>query len=92
MKIYYVRPARPGGYGDGDGTSYEHAWNGIEAVQWGRLSGDQAATLWVCGGGGGRPGFLTMNVELSYLDQLSESEAEIVTPRTHTRRKSPQPV
>ena len=35
---------------NGDGASYENAWNGFDAVDWGALSkNDPPATLWVCG-------------------------------------------
>jgi hypothetical protein len=73
MTAYYVRPACDTGYGTGDGTSYEHAWNGFAAVDWSRLSDAAApATLWVCGGAGGPKGFLTVNVEWSYLSDAME--------------------
>jgi len=32
MRAFYVRPRRDGGYGAGDGTSYENAWNGVESA------------------------------------------------------------
>jgi len=34
MKTYYVRPQREGGYGAGDGATYESAWNGLDQVDW----------------------------------------------------------
>jgi hypothetical protein len=45
---WYVRPYG-GSYGSADGTTYNTAWGGLDAVQWG--SGKVAAgdTLWVCG-------------------------------------------
>jgi hypothetical protein len=68
MQSYYVRPQCDAGYGRGDGTSYDDAWNGFAAVDWSRLSGSAAQpTLWVCGGPDGAKGFLTLNVEWSFL-------------------------
>jgi hypothetical protein len=86
MKTFYVRPESAEGYGRGDGTSYEHAWNGFKSVNWDTLSG-QPATLWVCGGpesmSQGPAGFVTLHVEWSYL-KANEAKA-----RTDTRRESP---
>ena len=53
-QTYYVRPqAEAGTYGAEDGSSYENAWNGLNAVQWAKPKevgkvgpGD---TLYVCG-------------------------------------------
>src|SRR5260221_8641094 len=66
MRTFYVRPESDTGYGRGDGTSYENAWNGFKAVSWEALSG-APATLWVCGGPEGPPGFVTLHVEWGYL-------------------------
>jgi hypothetical protein len=49
MRVFYVRPQRAGGYGRGDGTSYENAWNGFDAIDWRPITAAQGATLWVCG-------------------------------------------
>jgi hypothetical protein len=75
--IYYVRPICDTGYGTGDGTSYENAWNGFNAVQWERLAGDPPATLWVCGSPQGPQGFLTLHVELSYLSTQPDKDLEL---------------
>ena len=84
MKTFYVRPRCETGYGQGDGSSYEHAWNGIEAVDWQALA-REPAQLWVCGDPQGcTSGFMTVFVEKSYL----ASEA----PHPLPRRESPQPV
>ena len=89
MKTFYVRPESPEGYGRGDGTSYDNAWNGFKSVDWDALKG-QPATLWVCGGSEsmatGPAGFVTLHVEWSYL-KANEPQA-----RPHTRRESPVPV
>jgi hypothetical protein len=83
MRTYYVRPRCDGGYGAGDGTSYENAWNGIEAVDWRAVAAGEPAQLWVCGDPRGPGGFMTVFVEMSYLES---------TPRPLSRRESPQPV
>jgi hypothetical protein len=68
MRTFYVRPAREGGYGAGDGTSYENAWNGLAAVDWDAMDdAGEPATLWVCGDPQGPAGFLTVFVERSFL-------------------------
>ena len=85
MRTYYVRPETAEGYGKGDGTSYENAWNGFRSVKWDLLAG-QPATLWVCGGAEGPAGFVTLHVEWSYL------KANEVPARLNTRRESPVPV
>lgn len=89
MRTFYVRPDNDSGYGNGDGTSYENAWNGLKSVVWEALSGDPA-TLWVCGSPEGPGGFVTMFVEWSYLKARPEAaiEPEAKT-RTNTRRESP---
>ncbi|MBV8033376.1 MAG: hypothetical protein JO035_17830 [Betaproteobacteria bacterium] len=69
MRIFYVRPARDGGYGRGDGTSYEHAWNGFTAVDWQKVRSEEPATVWVCGNGERPTDFMTVQVELSYLQE-----------------------
>ncbi len=67
MRIFYVRPSKQGGYGLGDGSSYENAWNGFAEVDWQQVRSAEPATVWVCGNGD-RPGeFMTVQVELSYL-------------------------
>ena len=92
MRKFYVRPACDRGYGNGDGTSYENAWNGFEAVDWSALAGEPA-TLWVCGDPAGPGGFVTLHVEWSYLNSRPEAAlgAEAKA-RTHPRRESPVPV
>ena len=74
MRTFYVRPQCDAGYGKGDGTSYENAWNGFKAVDWQALAG-APATLWVCGEPGGPGGFVTLHVEWSYL-KSPEREAK----------------
>lgn len=91
MKIFYVRPAREGGYGSGDGSSYDNAWNGFRAVDWDAVKRGEPATVWVCGGGAQPSAFMTVHVELSYLEQEG-SDLEPGQARTRTRRESPQPV
>lgn len=97
MPIFYVRPDSPAGYGEGDGSSYENAWNGFQSVDWNALAGG-AATLWVCGEPGGPGGFVTLHVEWSYLKSRPENPVapEIVEPqgkaRINPRRESPVPV
>jgi hypothetical protein len=94
MRTFYVRPDSIHGYGQGDGSSYENAWNGFKAVNWEALAG-QPATLWVCGEPGGPGGFVTLHVEWSYLqssNQLQRPESPVVPEtkkRTDTRRESP---
>jgi hypothetical protein len=90
IKTFYVRPESPSGYGQGDGTTYENAWNGFKSVNWNALAG-QPATLWVCGDPGGPGGFVTLHVEWSYLNSRPENPvapAENKT-RINTRRESP---
>jgi hypothetical protein len=84
MRTFYVRPQCDAGYGAGDGTSYENAWNGLPAVDWAALSAAEPATLWVCGDPQGQPGFMTVFVEWSYIANAA--------PRPDPRRESPQPV
>ena len=74
IRTFYVRPERPQGYGKGDGSTYENAWNGFRSVSWDVLSGTPA-TLWVCGEPGGPGGFVTLHVEWSYL-KASDVEVE----------------
>ena len=89
MRKFYVRPECDAGYGKGDGTSYDNAWNGFKSVRWEVLRG-APATLWVCGGpesmSTGPTGFVTLHVEWSYL-KANEREA-----RPDPRRESPLPV
>jgi hypothetical protein len=79
MRTFFVRPACDAGYGAGDGTSYENAWNGLENVDWQAMSADPAQ-LWLCGGPGGPGGFMTVFVEWSYFESA---------PRSLPRRESP---
>jgi hypothetical protein len=67
-KTFYVRPRSSAGYGAGDGSSYENAWNGMDAVDWAAMKRAEPATLWVCGNPEGEQGFLTIFVEKSYLE------------------------
>ena len=83
MRTFYVRPTREGGYGAGDGTSYADAWNGLDEVNWDAMAAGDPAQLWLCGGPGGRCGFVTVFVEWSYFE---------AAPRPVPRRESPQPV
>ncbi|MGQ0543915.1 MAG: hypothetical protein ACT4P3_01080 [Betaproteobacteria bacterium] len=84
MRAFYVRPKRDGGYGAGDGTSYENAWNGVDAVDWSVIrTGD--ATLWMCGDPQGPGGFMTVFVEWSYLESAEPAARPLL------RRESPQP-
>ena len=92
MEKFYVRPSRPGGYGAGDGTSYENAWNGFGEVDWEALAAAEPATLWVCGSPEGPGGFLTVYVELSYLKGSAKHDIEPAAARADSRRESPQPV
>jgi hypothetical protein len=80
-----VRPDCASGYGTGDGSSYENAWNGFRSVDWSALAG-QPATLWVCGEPGGPGGFVTLHVEWSYLNHNTAKNHEIPA-RPHTRRE-----
>lgn len=92
IRTFYVRPDSIRGYGKGDGSSYENAWNGFKSVDWQALAG-QPATLWVCGEPGGPGGFVTLHVEWSYLNNNATTVDEIEIPaRPHTRRESPVPV
>ena len=90
MKTFYVRPERTGGYGAGDGSSYDNAWNGMGGVDWQAMSEAEPATLWVCGPGDAPSGFLTVFVEMSYLK--NGVALEPAAPSTHPRRESSQPV
>ena len=83
MRTFYVRPQCDAGYGKGDGSSYDNAWNGFQSVNWEALRG-APATLWVCGGPEGPGGFVTLHVEWSYLKNANDGEA-----RPHPRRESP---
>ena len=88
MKKFYVRPQCSEGYGNGDGSSYENAWNGLAAVDWSAMPDAEPTQLWVCGDPKGQPGFVTIFVERSYLAQQESAAAA----RTDSRRESPQPV
>ncbi|MGQ0656428.1 MAG: hypothetical protein ACT4P4_29915 [Betaproteobacteria bacterium] len=81
--VFYVRPRTAGGYGRSDGSSYENAWNGLEAVDWDRMSRAGAATLRVCGEREEPSAFVTVFVEKSYLE---------TAPRPHPRRELTEPV
>ena len=97
MRTFYVRPECDGGYGRGDGSSYEHAWNGFGSVNWETLAGEPA-TLWVCGDPAAPGGFVTLHVEWSFLKSrpepvLAATESNVqAEARPHTRRESPVPV
>ena len=69
MRIFYVRPSKDGGYGEGNGLSYENAWNGFKDVDWEAVQKSEPATVWVCGNGERPSQFMTVQVELSYLQQ-----------------------
>jgi hypothetical protein len=69
MRIFYVRPAKAGGYGASDGSSFDNAWNGFEAVDWQAVAAGEPATVWLCGDAGQPAGFMTLQVEWSYLAQ-----------------------
>jgi len=69
MRIFYVRPACDGGYGSGDGTSYDNAWNGFRQVDWEAVKAHGPATVWVCGNSERPSEFMTVHVELSYLKE-----------------------
>lgn len=92
IRTFYVRPQTAEGYGKGDGSSYENAWNGFPSVNWQTLAG-QPATLWVCGEPGGPGGFVTLHVEWSYLqggNELQRPEIQVASEnkkRTDTRRE-----
>jgi hypothetical protein len=81
MRTFYVRPERDGGYGSGDGTAYDNAWNGLDQVDWGAMAAGDPAQLWLCGGPGGPSGFMTVFVEWSYFEQTAA--------RPLPRRESP---
>jgi hypothetical protein len=88
IRTFYVRPECAAGYGRGDGSSYEHAWNGFQSIKWDQLAG-QPATLWVCGEPSGPGGFVTLHVEWSYL-QSSRPEIPVANEsktRTDPRRE-----
>ena len=90
IRTFYVRPDCASGYGKGDGSTYEHAWNGFNSVDWSALAGEPA-TLWVCGEPGGPGGFITLHVEWSYLNKANASaiQPHEIAARPHTRRESP---
>jgi hypothetical protein len=66
MRIFYVRPSKQGGYGEGNGSSYDNAWNGFKEVDWSAVQKSEPATVWVCGNGERPSDFMTVQVELSY--------------------------
>lgn len=47
--IYYVRPVKSGGYGNGNGKTYETAFNGFSAIKWGNGGIGAGDELYVCG-------------------------------------------
>ena len=90
MKLFYVRPTRDGGYGCGDGSSYDNAWNGWHGVDWAAVRRCEPATVWVCGDSSQPSSFMTVHVELSYLEKGEDIEPRQAGPVP--RRESPQPV
>jgi hypothetical protein len=93
MRIFYVRPTKDGGYGEGNGSSYDNAWNGFRQVDWQTVAEAQPATVWVCGNGEQPSQFMTVQIESSYLQQLhTENGLDLDPARTDPRRESPQPV
>jgi hypothetical protein len=76
MRTFYVRPQREEGYGAGDGTTYDNAWNGLENVDWQAMAAGDPAQLWLCGGPGGPGGFMTVFVEWSYLATAPQALSE----------------
>jgi len=74
MRIFYVRPAKDGGYGEGNGSSYDNAWNGFREVDWEEVRRQEPATVWVCGNNERPSDFMTVHVELSYLQEQKEEE------------------
>ena len=87
IRTFYVRTEQPGGYGQGDGSSYENAWNGLGSVNWQALAG-QPATLWVCGAPGGPGGFVTLHVEWSFL--RSDTEIQVASASENKTRTDPR--
>ena len=63
MSTFYVRPQREAGYGSGDGTSHENAWNGFAAIDWDVLLAQAPATILVCGGASGRERVIALRVD-----------------------------
>jgi len=96
MRTFYVRPQCDAGYGASDGRSYENAWNGLAAVDWGAMSSGGPTQLWVCGDPSGQPGFITVFVERSYIASEAAgnagANAAVPAARPDPRRESPQPV
>ena len=106
MRIFYVRPGKEGRYGAGDGSSYENAWNGFDAIDWSAVAACEPATVWLCGDPacGRSAGFLSVQVEWSYLAANAakhalqsaandrDNQAENHEARPHPRRESAQPV
>ena len=91
MRTFYVRPQCDAGYGRGDGTSYDNAWNGIAAVDWSTIPDGEPTQLWVCGDPRGQPGFMTVFVEMSYIATQAATAAPAAA-SSDPRRESPQPV
>ena len=69
MRIFYVRPSKPGGYGKGDGSTYDDAWSGLKEVDWPAVRASEPATVWVCGNDQRPSDFTTVHVESSYLSE-----------------------
>jgi len=92
MRKFYVRPQCDGGYGAGDGTSYESAWNGLAAVDWSAMSSGEPTQLWVCGDPQGQPGFITVFVERSYIETAEAAGNAAAATSPDSRREAPQPV
>jgi hypothetical protein len=65
MRTFYVRPERESGYGAGDGSTYEDAWNGLGSVDWDALAALASATVLVCGDPGGRDRLVSLRVDWS---------------------------
>ena len=94
MRSFYVRPECNESYGAGDGTSFEHAWNGLGSVDWAALAAADPATLWVCGNpeaGGLGTDFVTCYVELAYLKQTNANALRAAA-RPDPRREPAQSV
>jgi hypothetical protein len=63
MRVFYVRPPREGGYGSGEGTSYDNAWNGFDAIDWSAMAGSESAMLRVCDSANANGRSLTVRLE-----------------------------
>ena len=75
MRVFYVRPARPGGYGACDGSSYDDAWSGFESVDWSALArSGPAALLKVCVPQGFVPIVVNWSFDLAQESPVSRRE------------------